>query len=196
VYGQLTNAINGSQVAPSPAQLPHPHLWTLTVLHCLHRNLLAGRSAALAGVCLDNHMVLGELVEVGQHRLATEMGSHLDGLEAEALRGINLLVLWCEGHLVAHIVAEQNAIPVITLRSIPGHEYLGGALGICPHGEWWTRGHFLQRGHLHHFGEFGGTQLVLRRHPDVVGLRRTQLLDVDHGLGSGDGQVLRILPNV
>jgi len=37
---------------------------------------------------------------------------------------------------------------VIPLRSIPGHEYLGGALGISPHGEWWTRGHLLQRGHL------------------------------------------------
>lgn len=111
----LARAINKSnQCAPwglrlglrqAAVALPCP----LTILHCLYSNFLAGRTAALARIGLHNHMILGELVEIAEHRLASKMWSHLDSLEAKALRGIDFLVLGRQRHLIANIEPRQNA---------------------------------------------------------------------------------------
>lgn len=95
--------------------MPRP----LTILHCLHSNFLAGRPTTLTCVGLHNHMVLRELVEIRQHRFATEVRAHFDRLETKSLRWINLLILGRQRHLIAHIVAQQDAIPMVTFWCVP-----------------------------------------------------------------------------
>jgi len=175
----LARAINKSnQCAPCGLRLglrqaavafPCP----LTILHCLYSNFLAGRTAALARIGLDNHMVLGELVEIGENRLATKVGTHLDSLEAKALRGIDFFVLGRQRHLIANIVAQKYAIPMIPFWSIPRYGYLRWALGLGTDRQRWTRWHLFQCCHLHHLRELGSTQLIFCRHAYVIGLCRT-----------------------